>query len=232
MMNTETVFSDMGGTFVTPPQKIIEKLAPVKVFLFDWDGVFNAGIKGENTSSTYTEPDSMGTNLLRFGHFLKNNELPLFGIITGQNNQSAFQLSKREHFHFVYYNVLNKIEALEHIQTTHGIRPEQVAFVFDDVLDLSIAHQCGLRFLIKRNAGPLFEAYVKENNLCDYISANSGSQHGVREICELILGLSGVFKRTVAERVVFGETYRHYLSIRRAVSTAFYTKKDDAIVEV
>jgi len=230
-MNIENIFSNTGGEFVTPYIEITEKLRHIKAYLFDWDGVFNAGIKGEDASSIYTEPDSMGTNLLRFGHFLKNNELPVFGIITGQNNPSAFQFSKREHLHCVYFNVLNKIEALNHIQTTHNIQPEQVAFVFDDVLDLSIANRCGLKFLIKRKAGPLFERYVKEKGLCDYISANSGSYYGVREVCELILGMLGVFSQVVDERVEFGNKYHQYLSKRNDISPAFYTKKDGAIVE-
>lgn len=230
-MNIEDIFSNLGGEFITPFIDIIEKLRHIKAYLFDWDGVFNAGIKGEETSSTYTEPDSMGTNLLRFGHFLKNNELPLFGIITGQNNPSVFQFSKREHLHFVYYNLLNKIEALGHIQITHNIQPDQVAFVFDDVLDLSIANHCGLRFLIKRGAGPLFETYVKEKGLCDYISANSGSQYGIREVCELVLGISGVFSEVVDNRVKFSNKYHMYISKRNSVSTAFYTKKDGIIIE-
>ena len=230
-MNIEDIFSNLGGEFITPYIHIIEKLRNIKAYLFDWDGVFNAGIKGEETSSTYTEPDSMGTNLLRFGYFLKNNEIPLFGIITGQNNPSAFQFSKREHLHFVYYNLLDKIGALDHIQITYNIQPDQVAFVFDDVLDFFIARRCGLRFLIRRKAGPLLETYVKEKGLCDYISANRGSEYGVREVCELILGISGDFSEAIDNRVKFSKKYHIYISKRNAVSTAFYTKKDGIIIE-
>ncbi len=106
-----------------------------------------------------------------------------------------------------------------------------MAFVLDDVLDLSIAGRCGLRFLIRREAGPLFKTYVKEKGLCDYISANSGSQYGVREICELVLGISGVFSDVVDNRVKFSNKYHMYISKRNSVSTAFYTKKDGIIVE-
>ena len=106
-----------------------------------------------------------------------------------------------------------------------------MAFVFDDVLDLSIASHCGLRFLIRRGPSPLFETYVKEKGLCDYISANSGSQYGVREVCELVLGILGVFSEVVDERVEFGDKYHQYLSKRNSVSTTFYTKKDGIIIE-
>jgi len=228
----EAVFSKNGGEFITPAARITEKLTTVKAYLFDWDGVFNPGIKGDGTESTFTEADSMGTNLLRFGHWLKFNELPVFGIITGQNNQSAFQLSERERFQLVYYNMLNKVKALEHIESVYGINRKQVAFVFDDVLDLSIARTCGLRFMVGRKSSPLFEKYVREKGLCDYICANSGSGYAVREICELMLGLSGVYSQVIDERVKFSNTYEAYISERNALPAAFYTIKDGLIKEV
>ncbi len=227
----EAAFSETGGEFITPAAQITEKLKTVKAYLFDWDGVFNPGIKGDGTKSTFTESDSMGTNLLRFGHWLKFNELPVFGIITGQNNQSAFQLSEREHFQLVYYSLLNKVKALEHIESAYGINRKQVVFVFDDVLDLSIARTCGLRFMVGRKGSPLFVEYVREKSLCDYICANSGSGYAVREICELMLGLSGVYSQVIDERVKFSNTYEAYISERNALSATFYTIKDGIIKE-
>ncbi len=229
--NIEEMFSKTGGEFLTSATQIAEKLENIKAYLFDWDGVFNAGIKGVATHSTYTEIDSMGTNLLRFGHWLKCSELPLFGIITGQNNKSAYELSKREHFQLVYYNLLNKIEALNHIESLYKISHDQVAFVFDDALDLSVAQTCGLRFLVKRTASPLFESYVKENHLCDYICGHSGAEHAVREICELLLGLAGVYSEAVDERIIFSDKYTGYLTKRNTAVTSGYTVNNGTISE-
>lgn len=229
MEKIEKIFTKIGGEFITPVFDITGKLSQIRAYLFDWDGVFNPGIKGEGTYSHFTEIDSMGTNLLRFGHWIKNNELPLFGIITGQTNKSAFQLSQREHCHFVYYHFLNKLEALKHIRNVYGIEPQQVAFIFDDVLDLSIAGQCGLRFMVRRSASPLLESYVKERELCDYITANTGSNHAVREVCELILGLLGTLSETLDKRIKFDSTYQQYLSERNSVDTAFYTYEDGVV---
>ena len=227
----ESLFTEAGGEFITPATEITEKLTIVKAYLFDWDGVFNPGIKGEGTKSTFSEADAMGSNLLRFGHWLKCNELPLFGIITAQNNQSAFQLSEREHFQLVYYSLLNKGKALEHIETSYGIHRKQVVYIFDDVLDLSIALTCGLRFMVRRTGSLLFEEYVRGKGLCDYICANSGSGYAVREICELLLGLSGVYSQVVEERVKFSHSYEAYLSERNALSATFYSIKDGVIKE-
>lgn len=227
----ETLFTKCGGVFLTPAIKIVEKLKSVKAYLFDWDGVFNPGIKGNGIKSTFAEPDAMGSNLLRFGHWLKFKELPLFGIITAMNNQSAFELSEREHYHLVYYRLLNKIKALEHIENRFGIKRQQVVFVFDDVLDLSIAQTCGLRFLVRRTGSPLFEEYVRKKGLCDYICTNSGSGYAVREICELLLGLLSIYSQTVDERVSFSHLYETYLSERNSLATSFFTMKDGLIQE-
>ncbi len=225
----ETLFSQCGGVLLTPVTEIAEKLLNIKAYLFDWDGVFNPGIKGDGIKSTFAEPDAMGSNLMRFGHWLKFKEIPLFGIITAMNNQSAFQLSEREHFHLVYYGLLNKVKALEHIESRFGINRKQVVFVFDDVLDLSIAQTCGLRFLVKRTGSPLFEEYVRKKGLCDYICANGGSGYAVREVCELLLGLLGVYSHVVEERIKFSSLYETYLAERNSLETTFYTMKDGVI---
>jgi hypothetical protein len=45
MIDIQNAFSAHGGEFITDYQVIIDKLNQIKVWLFDWDGVFNDGIK-------------------------------------------------------------------------------------------------------------------------------------------------------------------------------------------
>jgi 3-deoxy-D-manno-octulosonate 8-phosphate phosphatase (KDO 8-P phosphatase) len=84
------LFENMGGVFVSSTPKIIEALGKIKAFVFDWDGVFNNAVKNENKSSNFNEADSMGTNMLRFSHYLLSNELPKTAIISGERNEFAF----------------------------------------------------------------------------------------------------------------------------------------------
>ncbi len=58
-------FTAAGGSFVTPVEELIQKLDECRAVVFDWDGVFNAGRKGQASSSGFSEVDSMGTNMLR-----------------------------------------------------------------------------------------------------------------------------------------------------------------------
>ena len=225
MKETTNLFERVGGEFISSPSFIQERLKNIKAFIFDWDGVFNNGQKSDGSSSSYTEADSMGTNLLRFGHWLKNSEkLPITAIITGENNKTAIKLAKREHFNNIYYKIPNKAIALEHITKLYGIDKSEVAFCFDDVIDLPIAKQCGLRFMIRRNASVKFKQYIIENGYCDYITAHEGGNHAIREISELIISFNNVFNKVIEERTNFSETYQRYLKQRNSKNTEEYSE--------
>ncbi|MEN7551367.1 phosphatase [Rapidithrix thailandica] len=229
MENIQNTFEQIGGTFVTSIQEIARKKKKIKAFLFDWDGVFNAGYKGEGASSLFAEADSMATNLIRFNYWFKHRELPFTGIITGENNQSAIQLSKRERFQAVYFKIKNKADALKDLEERYGVLPEEVCYFFDDVLDLPIAKVCGLRVLLNRTASPVFKAYMINNQLCDYITAHSGGEHGVREAGELLLSIDGSFNTVVEERLAYSENYQQYIAERNAQVPEYFIQEAGAI---
>jgi 3-deoxy-D-manno-octulosonate 8-phosphate phosphatase (KDO 8-P phosphatase) len=228
--NTENIFTELGGNFSRPFAEFKEKLSKVKAYLFDWDGVFNDGVKTATGGSPFSEVDAMGTNMLRFGHWLKNGELPCVGIITGENNPSALYLSQRERFHALYFKSANKLVAFGHFLESNQLQPHEVAYFFDDVLDLGVAEKCGVRILVKHSAAPMFQNYAIKNEIADYITAND--VHAVREICELILATLGTYDQTIDYRSHFHENYKTYLDIRQSVETKTYLTKGDLIEQV
>lgn len=221
--NIETLFHQKGGEFISPSFDITQKLKGIKAYAFDWDGVFNEGEKGGEKHSGFSEVDSMGTNMLRFSHYLANGEMPVSIILTGADNQAAYDFAKREHFDGVYFKIADKRQALLHLEEKHGIKPSQVAFFFDDVLDLSVAKIAGLRTFINSKAKVLFTEYVKSNKLVDYKTVYSGGEHGVREACELLIGLHGNFDSVMENRIAFSEKYQQYLNLRNQQGTVFFT---------
>ncbi|HXS35614.1 MAG TPA: hypothetical protein VN721_02850 [Flavipsychrobacter sp.] len=219
------------GIFLATLPELQEKLAKIKAYVFDWDGVFNNGFKDENGSSPFSEVDAMGTNLLRFNHYLRTGNPPISIILSGEKNKASFTLADREHFHAVYFNVKNKKEALLHLCTTRNLSPNEVAFFFDDVLDLSFAEQCGLRVMVGRKANPLLIEFAKRNNLVDYITSVDGGNHAVRESIELLLGLSERYDDTICQRMFFTDGYQQYLKMRNHPSPLFYTESGPKIIE-
>ncbi|HUL80560.1 MAG TPA: phosphatase, partial [Gammaproteobacteria bacterium] len=95
----EARFAKLGGAFLTPPSVLRARMKSIRGIVSDWDGVFNAGSKGEGATSTFGEPDSMGINLLRYALYREHNRLPVAALITGEDNPSARAFAQREHFH-------------------------------------------------------------------------------------------------------------------------------------
>lgn len=215
----EKKFVEIGGTFHSPVFTIAEKARNLKALIFDWDGVFNSGDKGSGVPSYFNESDAMGTNLLRFGLYLQNGAIPYTLILTGANNETAISFAEREHFDKVYFKSLNKLAILDHFLNEYDLNREEVAFFYDDVLDLGVAQKCGLTFQISSHGKVLFDSYVTRNRYCDYKTGNVGGENGVREVCELILGLIGKYDEVVDERLAFTETYSNYLKLRNSKTT-------------
>ena len=221
--NIQNLFTEIGGEFITPVEELTTKVGQIKAFIFDWDGVFNDGTKDDHGSSNFSEIDSMGINLLRFGWWLKTGQMPLLVIISGERNVRSFQLAKREHYDAAYFRIKHKIEALEHLLAQHNLKPEEVAFFFDDALDLSLAECCGVRIMVRHRGNPLFKKYVIENGLTDYITGSEGHQFAVREGCELLLGLQNVHDQTIRERRKYYPHYAQYYGQRQAVESRYFT---------
>jgi len=213
------VFESGGGEFVTPPSVFATKLTRIKAVLFDWDGVFNDGFKRGTEGSIFSEVDSMGTNLLRYALWKMNGSLPKTAIITGEKNPSAQILAEREHFDDVFFLSKNKRVSFEVFCKKHSLKPEEVLFFFDDVLDLEVAHQCGARIMIGRTANPLLKQFTKRGEAVDYITGHDGGRHGLREGCELVMGLLSLYGPVVKSRMVYSDEYQAYLKERQERAT-------------
>ena len=230
MSATEKIYQDMGAQFATPLNEIAQKFNSIKAFIFDWDGVFNTGEKIGGGSSSFNEIDSMGTNLLRFSYYLKNKQLPHKAVISGEKNESAFFFAQREHFSASYFKIANKKWALDHLCNIYGIKPYEICYFFDDVLDLSIAKEAGLRILISRKATNLFTNYTKQHNLVDYITANESGNFAVREACEMLMGATNTFDEVISRRMDYDDVYKQYIIVRNMPNTHFYTYNNRQII--
>ena len=213
-------FSALGGAFLTEPAALAARLSGVRGLVFDWDGVFNRGVKGSGAASTFSEADSMGTNMLRYGLGRSREALPASVIITGEANASAVLFAEREHFDAVYQGVRDKGLLVERLCGDYGLQRQELACVFDDINDLGMARGCAVRVLVRRHSSPLLQAFVVREAQCDYITAAEGDRHAVREAAEMLLGLMGAFDSVVRSRAGADDGYARYYAARQAVRTA------------
>jgi 3-deoxy-D-manno-octulosonate 8-phosphate phosphatase (KDO 8-P phosphatase) len=229
MTELENLYSVLGGKFISPASDIKSRLQQVKAFVFDWDGVFNNGEKTSSAGSTFSEVDSMGVNMLRFSHFLKHGEMPLTLILSGEKNETSFHFCERENFKYSFFKIPHKIEALNFLCSAEKIDPSQVAYFFDDVLDIPIAEKCGLRIQVNQKINPLFVKYTTRNRLVDYLTASPGGHHAVREACELLISLNDNYDEVIDGRKNNSQLYQQYITRRREIKPGFYTLKNSLI---
>jgi 3-deoxy-D-manno-octulosonate 8-phosphate phosphatase (KDO 8-P phosphatase) len=221
LSDTERRFRELGGRFVTPAAQIAANLRGLRALVFDWDGVFNSGVKGAGASG-FSEPDSMGTNMLRFALWRERGTQPVCAVVSGADNPAAREFAKREHFHDVYCGIRDKSLAFASFVKTHDIRSSAVAYVFDDINDLAVARACGLRILVRRDASPLFLDHVARHGLCDYITAHESGRYAVREACELLIGLLEQYEAVVTARSNVDPHYEAYFAERQRLATEIH----------
>jgi 3-deoxy-D-manno-octulosonate 8-phosphate phosphatase (KDO 8-P phosphatase) len=156
-------------------------------------------------------------NLLRFALWLRNGHLPKAAVITGQLNPFAERFAQRERLHGVYMGFTHKPEAFDAFLVKHGLQADEVAFFFDDVLDLPVASRCGLRVMI----GSPVTAWLVEQAIArgevDMVTANSGGNNGLREAMDAVIALLGNGSEVIEHRVQYSEVYQRYLSERKGV---------------
>lgn len=216
-MDSLETFLASGLRTTAPEPELLRRLARTKAVLFDWDGVFNDGFKDADGGSPFSEVGSMGVNLLRFALWLRNGALPKAAVITGQHNPYAERFAQRERLHGVYMGFTNKPEAFEAFLTKHGLQADEVAFFFDDVLDLPVAARCGLRVMIGSPVTTWLVEQVVARGEVDIVTANSGGNNGLREATDVVMALLGVGRDVIAHRASYSETYQRYLAERQAV---------------
>lgn len=218
----ESLFSGLGADFLVSGDELQRRLRRIRAFVFDWDGVFNRGEKGAGASSTFSESDSMGTNLLRYAWWRVNAAVPICAIVSGAANETAKQFAQREHFHSVHCGVADKRQAVDSIAGAHALKMHEIAYVFDDANDFSVAQDCGLRFLVRSDAKPLLREFAATNDLVDYVTAAQSGGNPVREVAELVLGMLGVWAEVFASRQHYDQQYRDYFRARQAVETGMF----------
>jgi 3-deoxy-D-manno-octulosonate 8-phosphate phosphatase (KDO 8-P phosphatase) len=218
MTGYRILYQNLGAEFLASHDQLVARFGKIRAVLFDWDGVFHSGHKNEKRTSSFSETDSMGVNMLRFGLFLQNGSIPYTAIISGENNRTAKFWAEREHFNAVFSGVKDKKVILETLLEM-GIESDEILFVFDDILDLSLAERVGLRCMVSRSSNPEFIEFVKKSALAEYISGSNGGNHAVREITEMLLNANGLFTRTIEHRIAYSETYQQYIQLRTKIRT-------------
>jgi 3-deoxy-D-manno-octulosonate 8-phosphate phosphatase (KDO 8-P phosphatase) len=169
-------------------QDIIQRAKNIKLVIFDVDGVMTDGglTIGDDGQEykTFNTQDGLGMKLL------KNSGVEM-AIITGRTSKVVTQRAENTGVAHFYQGVDDKLVAFNDLIQKLNLKPEQTAFVGDDVVDMPPMLRCGLSITV-----PAAPASVQSR--AHYITKKEGGHGAVREVCELIMQAQNTFDAQMA----------------------------------
>ena len=112
------------------------------------------------------------------------------GIITRRISETVRLRAHDLQIEHVYQGVADKLAAFHEILAKENLKPEEAAFVGDDVIDLPVMRNCGLAFAVANAREDVKdEAHV--------ITDHRGGEGAVRDAIEYILKAQGSLNRCV-----------------------------------
>jgi 3-deoxy-D-manno-octulosonate 8-phosphate phosphatase (KDO 8-P phosphatase) len=118
-----------------------------------------------------------------------------FMILTGRSSPCVEQRANELHIKYIVQGIQQKEEYLKEFPVTHNLKPENIAYIGDDLNDLPAMRYAGVS-ACPADAAEEVKAY------CDYVLTKKGGEGAVREFVELLLKDRGLWEKTVNE--VFG----------------------------
>jgi len=160
---------------------ILARAAQIKLLIFDVDGVLTDGrlIFGDDGQEykAFHSRDGHGMKMLQ-------NSGVAVGIITGRTSKVVEHRMANLGIQHVYQGKEEKLPAFEELINELGLKPEQVAYMGDDVVDLPIMLRVGLAVATK-------DAHSLVSKHAHWQAPHDGGQGAARDLCELIMEAQG-----------------------------------------
>lgn len=160
-----------------------ELLAPIKTFIFDYDGVLTDGsvlilpdgeaIRGGNVKDGYA-----------IQHAIKKGYRIV--VISGGKSESMLRRLEMLQVNDVYLGVVNKLELFKKFIAENQLNPANVIYMGDDIPDYEVMLEVGLPCCPE-------DAAEEIKSIAKYISHFKGGKGCVRDIIEQTMKLHGTW---------------------------------------
>ena len=169
----------------------------VRMILTDVDGTLTDGIlavlpDGEEIKS-YHVKDGLAVLLAQIVGLEQ-------GIITGKSSRGLEKRAERLKITELHQGVVNKLPVFEEILSRHGLRPEEVAYIGDDLGDIEVMRRAGL-------AGAVADAHPTVRKAAHFVCSERGGRGAYREFVEFIITAQNKWDRVTSEfKTIFDRT--------------------------
>lgn len=177
---------------LNPPlsEEVLRNIAAgIKLLLMDVDGVLTDG-------RLFLVPDADG-NMVETKGFDSQDGIALrwlswnnikAGVISGRESPATAERARQVDIAYVFQGHIEKIPVYEQIMADAKVRPEEVAYIGDDLTDVVIMRRVGLSFATTN-------ARVEVKHVANAVTDASGGSGAVREVIELLLKSRGAWDR-------------------------------------
>jgi 3-deoxy-D-manno-octulosonate 8-phosphate phosphatase (KDO 8-P phosphatase) len=160
---------------------VVERAKKIKLLAMDVDGVLTDGSlyfgnSGEEIKA-FSILDGLGIKLLRDAGIKP-------AIITGRSSTLLLRRAAELKIELIYQGREDKLVALEELRADLNLEMDEIAYVGDDLPDLSAIRQAGLGVTVANG-----HHFVARH--ADWQTKAAGGQGAIREVCELILKAQG-----------------------------------------
>jgi 3-deoxy-D-manno-octulosonate 8-phosphate phosphatase (KDO 8-P phosphatase) len=177
----------------------------IKLLLFDVDGVLTDGkiflFPVPMTSQPGSPPsksivveakgfhahDGAGISIARIAGIRT-------GLITRRNSETVALRARDLKLEQVYQGIQDKLKAFREILRAEGLNSSEVAFVGDDVIDLTVMRNCGFAVAVAN-------ARREVKDAAHYVTPHSGGDGALRDVIEFILKARGTWKQAMEKYI-------------------------------
>jgi 3-deoxy-D-manno-octulosonate 8-phosphate phosphatase (KDO 8-P phosphatase) len=169
--------------------KLLSRLANIKLFVCDVDGVLTDGaiyIGGTREIKRYSIHDGLGLVLLRRAGIKiawVSSRPSLATTMRARELKITFLVQQKDQ--------LSKAAAIEAILTREKLQWENVCYIGDDIVDLAPLEKAGV-------GAAVADAVTEAKAAADMVTRATGGHGAVREMVELILKAQGKWDSIIA----------------------------------
>lgn len=170
---------------------VAHKAQAIKLLILDVDGVLTNGeiyltASGEEIKA-FNTLDGLGLKMLQ------KTGVQL-AIMTGRDAAGVAHRARGLGIDYYLAGIHDKRQAFLDLIAQVNVRPEECAFIGDDVVDLPVMVRCGLAIAV-----PNAHAWV--HHYADYITHAHAGNGAVREACEMMLQAKSCLQDALSEYI-------------------------------
>ena len=168
--------------------EILDRAKKIELLLLDVDGVLTDGhliLSNEGAElKSFHARDGLGFRMAQRGGLM-------IGLVSGRESKVVIDRAEELYITEVHQRVYDKLEKFREILQRLKLKPEQVCFMGDDLVDMQVMRAVGFA------AAPA-DAIKQVRAIAHYVASRDGGAGCVRELVDILLQATGKWDKVTS----------------------------------